>query len=162
MVGSEKEVNQGSGAGSRDGVHGCKQPEESCPEADRASVRARKRGNARGAKGGRAVMATQAVTGTTPAGVVPSGLCAPAGKPFLQDGGWKPTAERKLEKRRALPATFSFRGPMEGSQEPELVHGLESRMREIRPSGSGGGVGSRIPIPTLSKAFGSSNGYVIV
>jgi len=32
-------------------------PEEPCPEGDRASVGAKKRGNARGAKGGRKVKA---------------------------------------------------------------------------------------------------------
>ena len=52
MERSEGEVNQGSRAGSRNGVHG-RRPEEPCPEGDRALVRATKRGNARGAKGGR-------------------------------------------------------------------------------------------------------------
>ena len=56
MVGSWSDVNQGSRAGRRNGVHGAA-PEEPCPEGDRASIRAKKRGNARGAKGGRKVKA---------------------------------------------------------------------------------------------------------
>jgi hypothetical protein len=57
MAGSWSDVNQGSGAGNSDGVHGLSRSEEPCPEADRASVGAKKRGNARGAKGGRKVKA---------------------------------------------------------------------------------------------------------
>ena len=54
MAGSWSDVNQGSRAGKRDGVHDGEKPtEEPCPEGDRASVGATKRGNARGAKGGR-------------------------------------------------------------------------------------------------------------
>ncbi len=55
MAGSWGDVNQGSGAGGRNGVHGPAQAgsEEPSPEADRASVGAKKRGNAREAKGGR-------------------------------------------------------------------------------------------------------------
>jgi hypothetical protein len=58
-AGSWCDVNQGSRAGRRNGVHGPAGagPEEPCPEGDRASVRAKKRGNARGAKGGRKVKA---------------------------------------------------------------------------------------------------------
>jgi hypothetical protein len=59
MAGSWSDVNQGSRAGRRNGVHGPASagPEEPSPEGDRASVRAKKRGNARGAKGGRKVKA---------------------------------------------------------------------------------------------------------
>jgi hypothetical protein len=59
MAGSWRDVNQGSRAGRRNGVHGpaTAGPEEPIPEGDRASVRAKKRGNARGAKGGRKVKA---------------------------------------------------------------------------------------------------------
>ena len=57
MVGSWSDMNQGSRSGEerRSWLHGG--PEEPCPEGDRASVVARKRGNARGAKGGRKVAA---------------------------------------------------------------------------------------------------------
>src|SRR5258708_18344058 len=57
MVGSWSDMNQGSRSGEerRSWLHGG--PEEPCPEGDRASVVARKRGNARGAKGGRKVEA---------------------------------------------------------------------------------------------------------
>jgi hypothetical protein len=59
MAGSWSDVNQGSRSGKRNGVHGpaCVGPEEPISEGDRASVRAKKRGNARGAKGGRKVKA---------------------------------------------------------------------------------------------------------
>ena len=57
MVRSWSDMNQGSQAGkerrSRPQV-GSKEP---CPEGDRAFIVARKRGNARGAKGGRKVEA---------------------------------------------------------------------------------------------------------
>jgi hypothetical protein len=55
MAGSWCDVNQGSRSGRRNSVHGGARArsEELCPEGDRASVGAKKRGNARGAKGGR-------------------------------------------------------------------------------------------------------------
>ena len=49
MASSRGDVNQGSRSGESHGVHGLV-PEEPCPEGDRASVGAKKRGNARGAK----------------------------------------------------------------------------------------------------------------
>ena len=55
MVGSWSEMNQGSRAGKERRSWLRAEPEEPCPEGDRASVVARKRGNARGAKGGRKV-----------------------------------------------------------------------------------------------------------
>jgi hypothetical protein len=56
MAGSWREVNQGSRSG-KGTAFMTKRSEEPCPEGDRASVGARKRGNARGAKGGRKVKA---------------------------------------------------------------------------------------------------------
>jgi hypothetical protein len=53
MAGSWSDVNQGSAAGARNGVHGPLGSEEPSMEADRASIVAKKRDNARGAKGGR-------------------------------------------------------------------------------------------------------------
>jgi hypothetical protein len=57
MVGSWSDMNQGSRSGKerRSWLH--IEPEEPRPEGDRASVVASKRGNARGAKGGRKVEA---------------------------------------------------------------------------------------------------------
>jgi hypothetical protein len=56
MVGSWSDMNQGSRFGKRNGVHGLQRgSEEPCPKGDRASIVAQKRGNARGAKGGRKV-----------------------------------------------------------------------------------------------------------
>jgi hypothetical protein len=57
MVGSWSDMNQGSRAGKERRSWPLRRPEEPCPEGDRASVVARKRGNARGAKGGRKVEA---------------------------------------------------------------------------------------------------------
>ena len=50
-------MNQGSRTGKETAFMVSKRPEELCPGGDRASVVARKRGNARGAKGGRKVEA---------------------------------------------------------------------------------------------------------
>src|SRR5690606_13551892 len=66
MAGSWSDVNEGSRsrAGSS-GVHGLSsRSEEPRPERDRASVRAKKRCNARGAKGGRDVEAAQTIAGS--------------------------------------------------------------------------------------------------
>ena len=54
MAGSRSDVNQGSRTGNNDGVH-CweNRHEEPYPGGDRAPIVAQKRGNARGAKGGR-------------------------------------------------------------------------------------------------------------
>ena len=55
MVGSWSDMNQGSRLGKRTAFMVCRRPEELYPGGDRAFVVARKRGNARGAKGGRKV-----------------------------------------------------------------------------------------------------------
>ena len=73
MAGSWSDVNQGSRSGNSDGVHGQQsRPEEPSPEGDRASVRAKKRGNARGAKGGRDVEAEEQKLRARKTGIVPA------------------------------------------------------------------------------------------
>ena len=57
MVGSWSGMNQGSRTGKGTAFMVCGRPEELYPGGDRASVVATKRGNARGAKGGRKVEA---------------------------------------------------------------------------------------------------------
>ena len=58
MVGSWSDMNQGSRVGKGAAFMDCHGgPEEPRPEGDRASVVVKKRGNARGAKGGRKVEA---------------------------------------------------------------------------------------------------------
>jgi hypothetical protein len=57
MVGSWSDMNQGSRTGEGTAFMVCGRPEELCPGGDRAFVVAMKRGNARGAKGGRKVEA---------------------------------------------------------------------------------------------------------
>lgn len=57
MVGSWSDMNQGSRTGEGTAFMADERPEELCPGGDRASVVAKKRGNARGAKGGRKVEA---------------------------------------------------------------------------------------------------------
>src|SRR4029077_14159798 len=65
MVGSWSDMNQGSRAGKERRSWLLAEPEEPWPEGDRASVVARKRGNARGAKGGRKVEAGRTEGRTT-------------------------------------------------------------------------------------------------
>ena len=55
MVGSWSDMNQGSRTGKGTAFTVSRRPEELCPGGDRASVVAKKRGNARGVKGGRKV-----------------------------------------------------------------------------------------------------------
>jgi len=55
MVGSWSDMNQGSRTGEGTAFMVCRRPEELYSGGDRAFVVARKRGNARGAKGGRKV-----------------------------------------------------------------------------------------------------------
>jgi hypothetical protein len=50
-------MNQGSLFGKGTAFMTDERTEEPCPKGDRASIRAKKRGNARGAKGGRKVEA---------------------------------------------------------------------------------------------------------
>jgi hypothetical protein len=57
MVGRWGDLNQGSRAGEGTAFMAGRRPEEPCPAGDRASIVAKKRGNARGAKGGREVEA---------------------------------------------------------------------------------------------------------
>jgi hypothetical protein len=57
MVGSWSDMNQGSRFGKGTAFMTGRGSEEPCPKGDRAFVVARKRGNARGAKGGRKVEA---------------------------------------------------------------------------------------------------------
>jgi hypothetical protein len=57
MVGSWSDMNQGSLFGKGTAFMTCRGSEEPCPKGDRASVVAKKRGNARGVKGGRKVEA---------------------------------------------------------------------------------------------------------
>jgi hypothetical protein len=75
-AGSWSDVNQGSGTGNSDGVHCRQRHEEPCPGADRASIGAKKRGNARGAKGGRDMEAAAPENQTEKTDVVPFGLFA--------------------------------------------------------------------------------------
>jgi len=73
MVGRRCDVNQGSRSGNSDGVHGLySRSEEPCLEGDRASVRVKKRGNARGAKGGRDVEAEEQRLRARKTGIVPA------------------------------------------------------------------------------------------
>jgi hypothetical protein len=57
MVRSWSDMNQGSPAGEEAAFMAAVRPEEPRPEGDRAFIVAKKRGNARGAKGGRKVEA---------------------------------------------------------------------------------------------------------
>jgi hypothetical protein len=81
MVGRHRAVNQGSRAGNSAGDHDrIERSKDPCPEGDRASVRAQKRGNARGAKGGRDVEAEDTANRPKTAGVVPNEGCSRQGE----------------------------------------------------------------------------------
>jgi len=147
MVGRCREVNQGSRAGNSDGVHGRPRPEEPCPEGDRASVGARKRGNARGAKGGRDVEAAESRSRTPKAGVVPE-RADRARDEILLPRPWLLASGPKKENERRAVGQRSHPGVRWRFARTESDHRLESRMREIRPSGSGGGVANNIATPT--------------
>jgi hypothetical protein len=139
MAGRHCAVNQGSRSGNSDGVHGLWwRSEEPCPEGDRASVGVKKRSNVRGAKGGRVVEAEEPKHGPKKAGVVPARAVrardrVPPEQRAMSACLWTKEGERKP----CCRITFSSRGPWRLAR-AESVHRLESRMREIRPSGSGG------------------------
>ncbi len=73
MVGSWSDMNQGSRFGKGTAFMVCRRSEEPYPKGDRASIVAQKRGNARGAKGGRKVEAKDSTTGTQHRGSAPEG-----------------------------------------------------------------------------------------
>jgi len=148
MVGRCREVNQGSRAGNSDGVHGRQRPEEPCPEGDRASIGATKRGNARGAKGGRDMEAAESKSRTAKAGVVPERAVRARDEILLRKGRWLLASGRKKENERRAVGQRSHPEVRWRFARTESVHCLESRMREICPSGSGGGVANRIATPT--------------
>jgi hypothetical protein len=149
MAGSWSEVNEGSRSGNSEGVHG--QPsrsEEPSPEGDRASVGAKKRGNARRAKGGRVVAAEQPKLGSAKRGVVPRKGCSrpdeisPELRGYLlASGGKKESGSRALGRRSHPEVRWTL-------ARAESGHHLESRMRENRSSGLAGGARSSIPAPT--------------
>jgi hypothetical protein len=146
MAGSWSDVNQGSRAGNSDGVHGLEnRPEEPCPEGDRALVGAEKRGHARGAKGGREVeceRVEEAVKDWRSA----ERLFAPeAEKPPFPKKQSTASEPQGATRRPSCTGVSPFRGLKTTI--------LESRMREIRPSGLGGGVEGNTSTPTLSIAI---------
>ena len=96
-------MNQGSRAGSSDGVHDPQDgSEEPCPEGDRASVRAKKRGNARGAKGGRDMVAVETMSGTTKAVVVPGRADRARGSRASRTNKESPLASERKPGERTL------------------------------------------------------------
>jgi hypothetical protein len=152
MAGSWSDVNQGSRSGNSGGVHGRQsRSEEPSPEGDRASVRAKKRGNARRAKGGRVVEADQPKLGSAKRGVVPRQGAFRAPKEISPElRGYLLASGRKKESgSRAVGRRFHPEVRWTPAR-AESGHHLESRMREIRLSGLGGGVASSIVTPTSS------------
>src|ERR1700756_5143738 len=154
MVGSWSEMNQGSGAGKERRSWLLTEPEEPWPEDDRACVVARKRGNARGAKGGRKVETTnKAKKEKSTVNVL-----------WTQSGEEQPKYAKLRVFEQCLLAA-PVRGDNRGSNltpingcagRPPLEpnYQLESRMREICQSGSeGGGKAHLCPYPYLSPGF---------
>jgi hypothetical protein len=153
MAGSWSDVNQGSRSGNSDGVHGQQsRSEEPSPEGDRAFVRAKKRGNARRAKGGRVVEADQPKLGSTKRGVVPRQVAVRASMRYLPSyGGICLPLDAKKESGSRAVGRRSHPEVRWTLARAESGHHLESRMREIRLSGLGGGVASSIVTPTSSQ-----------
>jgi hypothetical protein len=123
MAGSWGDVNEGSRSGKSAGVHGRRRPEEPGPEGDRASVGAKKRGNARRAKGGRDVEAGELAAGTNHWRSAPSGLFAPGTK-----------SSRPLEEQCLFAS-----GHKEGERKPHfsdnaLIQGSGGRSQELSRS----------------------------
>ena len=106
MVSRGGDVNRGSRAGSRDGVHGL-WPEEPSPEGDRALIRAWKRSNARRAKEGREMergCASEGVNGWRSA----VRLCAPATMGSASPDDSRLSLNRKERPVPGLPGQRSF------------------------------------------------------
>jgi hypothetical protein len=147
-AGSWSDVNQGSRAGNNDGVHDLAPAgsEEPYPEGDRALVVAKKRGNARGAKGGREVECDcdeEEVKNWRSA----ERLCAPdAEKPPFPKEQLAASEPQGVTRRPSCSGVSPF-----GGLQTTI---LESRMREIRLSGLGGGVEDNTSTPTSYSAQG--------
>jgi hypothetical protein len=150
MAGRHGDVNQGSRSGNSDEVHDLfSRFEESCPEGDRAFVGATKRGNAHGAKEGRDVEAEEQELRPRKTGVVPARAVRARDRvpPESSSNVCLPLDERRRTKAALSDNVFIQRSDGRFAR-TESVHRLESRMREIRLSGSGGGAASRIAAPT--------------
>jgi len=135
-----------------------RRPEELCPGGDRASVVAKKRGNARGVKGGRKVETlNERMKGNDTVNVQ-----------------WTQFGEEQKQVRKTFdPSPESIGCPGNGRQrlnEPESSgdasadllesnHQLESRIQEIWPSGSEGGAKLTLSLP-LSQPRVSTLGIV--
>ena len=150
MVGSWSDMNQGSRTGKGTAFMVSRRPEELCPGGDRASVVAKKRGNARGVKGGRKVETlNERMKGNDTVNVQ-----------------WTQFGEEQKQVRKTFdPSPESIGCPGNGRQrlnEPESSgdasadllesnHQLESRIQEIWPSGSEGGAKLTLSLPLLPR-----------
>jgi len=139
-------MNQGSRTGKGTAFMVSRRPEELCPGGDRASVVAKKRGNARGVKGGRKVETlNERMKGNHTVNVQ-----------------WTQFGEEQKQVRKTFdPSPESIGCPGHGRQrlnEPESSgdasadllesnHQLESRIQEIWPSGSEGGAKLTLSLP---------------
>ena len=126
--------------------------------AVRASIRAKKRGNARGAKGRRKTKRIGGHCGSTTANIAQKartrGALAPLRCPTRFVGG-HPGDGMLVPTQASTAAIFPRALPPREAPPPErrATRRLESRMRETRPSGSEGGAGP-IPVPTsITKWF---------
>ena len=146
MVGSWSDMNQGSRTGKGTAFMACGRSEELCPGGDRASVVARKRGNARGAKGGRKVETLNKRTKET-APSMSYGLTTVKSNPSTRTFNSCPVPVGRLGnesqplinlKDQRMRRLISF----------GVNHQLESRMQEICQSGSEArGEASFVPTP---------------
>ena len=155
MVRSWSDMNQGSRPGKGTAFMADERSEELCPGGDRASVVAKKRGNARGVKGGRKVETlNERMKGNDTVNVQ-----------------WTQFGEEQKQVRKTFdPSPESIGCPGNGRQrlnEPESSgdasadllesnHQLESRIQEIWPSGSEGGAKLTLSLPlsqTIMKLY---------
>ena len=147
MVGSWSDMNQGSRSGKERCSWPLGRPGEPCPAGDRASVVARKRGNARGAKGGRKVETTNKAKKEKSTVNV---LWTQSGEEQREYANLRLFEQCLL----AAPVTGdnhrSNLKPINGcaGRPPlEVNYQLESRMREICQSGSEGGASLALSLP---------------
>src|SRR4029077_8068539 len=151
MVGSWSEMNQGSRAGKERRSWLLAEPEEPCPEGDSASVVARKRGNARGAKGGRKV---ETLNKSRKEADTVNVLWTQFGEEQrqLQTFRWRKMTVGRLGNERQPGSSLNDLW-LRRSISSGVNHQLESRMQEICQSGSEGGAKhSFVPTPISAQA----------
>ena len=145
MVGSWSEMNPGSRSGEERRSWRLGGPEEACPEGERALVVGRKRGNARGAKGGRKVEPLNQRRREANTVNVLWTQCGDEHqrcKPSAAARWLLAASETRVNHGSSLNDPWLRRSISSG-----VNYQLESRMQEICQSGSEGGAIVRLSLP---------------